>query len=170
MTTASPPPITLRPLTPADTPHLQAVYDSSEDFFQAATGQPAPASQARRELEASAEDAGHVLLGIFWQETLAGVIDLRLAEPEPFDARLALLLVAEPYRRRGLGSWALRILEAWLRLATPTEAVVLAVMAQDHDGQRFFLRHGFAFTGQATRILTGSVRSRLLVMRKSLRD
>lgn len=170
VTTSSPPPISLRPLTLANAPDLQTAYESSGDYFRAATGQEAPSNQAWRDLEECAASEGRALLGIYLRQTLVGVIDLRLAEPEPFDARLALFLLAEPYRRQGLGGWALRILEAWLRQATPTEAVVLTVLAQDHDRQRFFLGHGYTFTGQALRTVTGEVRSRLLFMRKSLQE
>ncbi len=99
---------------------------------------------------------------------MIGVIDLRLAYPEPHDVSIGLILLAEPQRRQGLGTWALRILEAWLSRDTPTEAVIAAVPAQDHAAQGFFQANGYTFTGQSMRVLTGSSRSRLLEMRKSL--
>ena len=99
---------------------------------------------------------------------MIGVIDLRLASPEPFDVHIGLLLLAEPHRRQGLGSWALRILEEWLRQATPTEAVVVAIPAQDHAAQAFFTAHGYTFTGHSTRVLAAEQRTRLLTMRKPL--
>jgi hypothetical protein len=46
--------------------------------------------------------------------------------------------------------------------------VLIAVPAQDHAAQSFFRANGYAFTGKATRVLTGEQRRRLLVMRKSL--
>ena len=100
---------------------------------------------------------------------MVGVIDLRRAEPEPFDVRIGLILMAEPHQGQGLGSWALRILEAWLARDTPTEAVVVTVAAQDHDAQRFLLSNDYVFTGQSTRVLIGTTRLRLLTMRKGLR-
>lgn len=100
---------------------------------------------------------------------MIGVIDLRLASPGPFDVAIKLILLAKPHRRQGLGTWALRILDAWLRRDTPTEAVVVAVPAQDHAAQAFFRANGHTFTGETTRVLTGEQRTRLLVMRKSLK-
>lgn len=99
---------------------------------------------------------------------MIGLLDLRLAYPEPFDVSIGVILLAEAHRRQGLGSWALRMLETWLRRDTPTEAVIAAVPAQDHAAQAFFRANGYLYTGQSTRVLVGSSRPRLLEMRKNL--
>lgn len=165
---SSAPPITLRPLTLADTPALQAVYAASHDYFvQTAGTAPAP-TQAEYDLSEAASDDGRFLLGIALDDAWVGVLDLWLAVPGPYDVRLGLILLRPASRRQGLGSWALRILEAWLRQATPSEAVVLTLPAHDHAAQAFFSAHGYAFTGHSTRVLAGHTRLRLLEMRKSL--
>jgi RimJ/RimL family protein N-acetyltransferase len=115
----------------------------------------------------ASDDARHIL-GIFLNEELVGVIDFRFADPEPFDTRLGLILVADSYRRQGLGTWALRILAEWLRQATPSEALVLTVQAQDLAAQRFFRHAGFAFTGRAFRAETAAGSPRFLFMRQDL--
>ncbi|MDW8317464.1 MAG: GNAT family N-acetyltransferase [Anaerolineae bacterium] len=169
---ALPPPITLRPLTTDDAPALQGVYDRCADYFRLASGgawEGAPPDQAHHDLAEAAQDDGRYLLGIYLAEELVGVIDLRLADPGPYDVRLGLIALAEPYRRQGLGRWALRILEEWLRRATPTEAVVAAVAANDYASQAFFRACGYTFSGQATRVAVGDFRLRFLAMRKSLR-
>lgn len=162
------PPLTLRPLSPVDAPALQATYQASADFFLDRGGAPPDPGQAEVDLAAAAAEDGRFLLGIRLHESMIGLLDLRLAYPEPFDVSIGLLLLAEPQRHQGLGTWALRMLEAWLRRDTPTEAVVVAVPAQDRAAQGFFLANGYAFTGQSTRVLVGSTRPRLLEMRKSL--
>jgi hypothetical protein len=162
------PPLTLRPLSPADAPALHAVYQASVDFFLGRAGAPPDPAQASADLAAAAAEDGRFLLGISLHESMIGLLDLRLAYPEPYDVSIGLILVAEPQRRHGLGTWALRMLEAWLRRDTPTEAVVVAVPAQDRAAQGFFLANGYAFTGQSTRVLVGSARPRMLEMRKSL--
>lgn len=162
------PSITLRPARVSQAPELQAMYESASDYFHTATGLAATPGQARSDLvEVAGDDARHIL-AIYLQDELIGVLDFKLAEPGPFDARLGLLLLGEGHRGQGLGSWALRIWEEWLRRATPTEAVVLTVLAQNHAAQRFFQRHGYSYTGQAIRIKVGDVRSRLLFMRKAV--
>lgn len=162
------PPLTLRPLSPVDAPALQTVYHAGADFFLGRGGAPPDPGQAEADLAAAEAEDGRFLLGITLHQSMIGLLDLRLAYPEPFDVSIGLILLAEAQRRQRLGSWALRMLEAWLRRDTPTEAVVVAVPAQDHAAQAFFTANGYGFTGQATRVLAGSTRLRLLEMRKSL--
>ncbi len=162
------PALTLRPLSLSDAPALQAVYQAGADFFINRGGAPPDPGQAEADLAVAAAEDGRFLLGITVHESMIGVIDLRLASPGPFDVSIGLVLLAEPHRGQRLGAWALHILEAWLMRDTPTEAVIVAVPAQDHAAQRFFLANGYTFTGQATRVLVESSRPRLLEMRKSL--
>lgn len=164
---ASPPPIRLHPLDPGQAPLLQAVYDASGDYFRQSSGQPAAADQAAADLQASGQDEARHILGIFWEGDMVGVIDLRFGDPGPLDTRLGLILLAPDHRRRGIGSLALRILEAWLARDTPVEQVVVAVQANDHAAQGFFLANGYTFTGQSTRVLAGDTRIRLLEMHKA---
>lgn len=162
------PPLTLRPLSLADAPALQTVYQASAEFFlDRGSGPPDPV-QAEADLAAAAAEDGRFLLGMLLRESMIGLLDLRLAHPEPFDVSVGLILLAEAHRRQGLGSWALRMLETWLRRDTPTEAVIAAVPAQDHAAQAFFRANGYLYTGQSARVLVGSSRPRLLEMRKSL--
>ncbi|MFZ2359680.1 MAG: GNAT family N-acetyltransferase [Anaerolineae bacterium] len=164
------PPLTLRPLSPGDAPALQEVYQVSTDFFAGSGGASPVTGQAEADLAAAAAEDGRFLLGITLHESMIGVIDLRLAYPDPFDMSIGLILLATQHRRQGLGTWTLRILEAWLARDTPTEAVIVAVPAQDHAAQTFFHANGYTFTGQSTRVIAGSSRPRLLQMRKSLVD
>lgn len=159
------PPLTLRPLSAADAPELQTAYAAAADYFLRASS---ALPQAAAELQQAAGEEGRFLLGIYLSGEMIGLLDLRLAYPEPFDVSIGLILLAEGQRRQGLGTWALRILEAWLARDTPTEAVLVAVPAQDHAAQAFFLANGYTFTGQSTRVLVGSARPRLLEMRKNL--
>ena len=164
------PPLTLHPLRPADAPALQAVYQASADVWSSRGDAPPEPDQAAADLMAAAADEGRYLLGITLRDAMIGVVDLRLASPGPYDVQIGLILLADAQRRQGLGSWALRILETWLGRDTPTEAVIIAVPAQDHVAQAFMMANGYAFTGQSTRVLIGSSRPRLLEMRKSLRS
>lgn len=168
MSSQQPPPLLLKPLDAGHCESLQAVYDASAGFFVQFVGQPAAQQQATHDLAAATADDARHLLGIFLADELVGAIDLRFADPEPLDTRLGLILLTPACRGQALGSWALRILEAWLRRDTPTEGVVVSVPAQDHNAQRFFAANGYLFTGQSTRILTTEVRMRLLEMRKRL--
>jgi GNAT superfamily N-acetyltransferase len=154
-------------LAVGDAALLQEVYQASADDFLDAAGAPLEPSQAARDLGEAAGDPGRHILGIFLNDTLAGTIHLRF-EDEPAQTRLELVLLAPDRRRQGLGTWALRILEAWLARATPSEAVALAVAAPNHAAQSFFLANGYTYTGRTTRLLVGATRLRMLEMRKTL--
>ena len=168
MSSQRPPPLLLKPLDASHGALLQGVYDESAQYFIQFAGGRAAQSQAEHDLTAADDNDARHLLGLFLDDQLVGVIDLRFADPEPLDTRLVLVLLTPTCRRRRLGGWALRILEAWLRRDTPTEGVVVSVPAQNHDAQRFFAANGYAFSGQSTRVLSGDVRMRLLEMRKNL--
>lgn len=168
MSSAPVPPILLKPLDANHSSQLQAVYDASTDYFAQFASQPVPEQQAKQDLAAVATDEARHLLGIFLSGDLTGVIDLRFDDPEPLDTQLGLILLSPSHRRQGNGTWALRILEAWLRRDTPTEGVLVSVPAQDHAAQSFFAANGYSFTGQSTRVLTGDTRMRLLQMCKNL--
>jgi GNAT superfamily N-acetyltransferase len=155
-------------LTEADADDLQSVYAAASDYFQQVTSGPPAPGQAQHDLAEAATDEGRHLLGIYLSDEPVGVVDLRLADPGPFDVRLGLILLARTHRHQGLGSWALRILEEWLRQATPSRAMVLRVPARDHAAQAFFRSHGYTFTGQATRVPAGGSLVRILQMRKAL--
>jgi len=167
--TSAPPRITLHPLTIADTASLQVIYEAAGDYFERTAGRQPPAGLAEADLSEAATDPGRNLLGVHLAEKMVGVIDLKLADPGPLDVRIGLILLIPAQRRHGLESWALQILEEWLRQATPSEAVALTVAAQDHAAQAFFRSQGYSFTGQATRLVIGKKRRRLLWMRKTLR-
>lgn len=164
----SPPAITLRPLELADAPALQEVYQECAAYIShtwEAAPQPA---LAVHDLEETQSQEGRFLLGIYLEHDLVGVIDLRFGDPEPQDMRLGLILLTPEQRRRGLGSWALRILEAWLARDTPVNRVVASVSTNAYAAQRFLLANGYAFSGESTRVLVGTSRLRILEMRKSL--
>lgn len=162
------PPLVLRPLNQADAPALQAVYQASAAYFAFVWGEPPPSQQALSELAAAHENDARVLLGIFLTDALVGVIDLLFGDDEPPDVRLGLVLLMPDFRRQGLGSWSLRILEAWLGRDTPVERVMLSVLALDHPAQAFFSATGYTYTGHTTRAVIGDSRPRLLEMSKVL--
>lgn len=167
---SAPPPIHLQPLGASHASLLQAVYDASAQFLTHYAGRPAPADQAAADLNPETRDEARHLLGVFFDDAMAGVIDLRFGDPSPLDTRLGLILLTPAFRGQGIGGWALRILEAWLSRDTPVERVVLSLPAQNHSAQRFFLAHGYRFTGESTRQLAGESRMRLLQMGKSLTE
>ncbi len=164
------PPVSLRPLTEADLPAWQAVYEATPGYFRLMTRRPPSPQQAAADFAAAREMPGRIQWGIFIPGAegpeLVGVVDLRLAEDNL--ARIGLLLVAEPHQRRGIGSQAYRLIERWLRDQMHVRTIEISVAAANVGAQRFFQKHGYAFTGGNLRVPAGEHTVRLLAMRKEL--
>jgi|GEM_PF-1256225 len=167
----APPPITLRPLGADDLPALQALYERSLGYFRThADGRPGPDYAAWVYRDVLDRD-DRQLLGIWWERReLIGCLDLRFAHPQPGMVWLGALILADetPGDRQTIATWAVRILEEWLRIATETTAIRLALPLSDRAEVRFWTQMGYRATGQMTRAAIGARRERLAIYHKSL--
>ena len=86
--------------------------------------------------------------------SLAGVAELAFGFPEPGDAFLGLLQLAENQRGRGLGAALLVQIEAEARLRGAPRLYVAVVQANPR-GRAFWGREGFAVSGAGAQMVTG---------------
>jgi RimJ/RimL family protein N-acetyltransferase len=171
-------PITLLPLSPEyHVDALQAVYRATPGYWQMYNLPSSPAGQAARDLQAATETPGRYLLGIVQRlvaddptagAELIGLVDLRLDWPAEQVATLGLIMVAEPYQRRGVGAQTWRLLRPWLADTARMARARLAVEQFNTGALHFFTRLGFALTGEARRIEVGGKFVRLLTMELDL--
>lgn len=165
-------PVSLRPLTTADVVAVQALYDAAPAYFTMIAGAPAPAGLAAYEFDGLARHDGRTWLGLYvpgdtGTPQLCGLLDLRLAYPQPDAVTIGLLLVREDQQRRGYGSQTYRLIEGWLR-QQGFARVRLDVPGQAFGAQAFWRRLGFEFTAEQLRVAAGRKSVRLLVMEKML--
>lgn len=167
-------PITLAPLT---TDHhgqaLQEVYANTTAYWHMYNLPGPPAEQAQRDLAEAASTEGRTLMGIVGRldpqnpdagGQLIGMLDFRMGWPEPELAYLGMIMIAEPYQRRGLGRRAWRMWMQWLRRATKIQTVRVGVEQFNPGALQFFQHVGFALTGESNRIRSGDRFVRLLYM------
>ena len=156
---------------------LQRVYELSPAYWTMYHLAQAPAGQAERDLAAIEDEPGRMGLGIAAANEpgnaeagaqLVGMIDFRLQWPDPDTAYIGILLVAEPFQRRRVGSEAWALLEPWLAHEANLRAVKLGVEQFNPGALRFFQSLGFSLTGEAQRIRSGKRLVRLLAMEKDL--
>jgi len=98
--------IAIRDLVPEDERDVNAVFDASQDWFTAATGQPAGPGDVQSLFYALPEGAAFEdkrLLVITADEQVVGVVDAVLHHPEPGTCSVGLFLLHPAHRRRGLG-------------------------------------------------------------------
>ncbi len=164
------PPIRLRPLTVADANTLQAVYNGAADYFLKLLGRRPNFGEATRDLQAALMETNRYIMGIEYDGEMVGMLDVRLHYPEVNITQIGLLLLTQSWRNRGVGTWALRMFESWLRRDTSIRQVRLNVAASNREAQRFWQREGYQFSGETTRIELSTHTPRLLVMIKTLSE
>ena len=173
-------PITLLPLDP--TLHgaaLQAVYAATPGYWALYNLPGCPPDQAARDLAAvAAETPGRAMLGILqpadpaqpeFGAELVGVLDFRLHWPADGVAYVGMLMVAEPYQRRGVGRQAWQLLRPWLAHTAHMAKVRLGVEQFNHTGLQFWESLEFALTGESDRVKVGDKFVRLLYLELALR-
>ncbi|RME49632.1 MAG: hypothetical protein D6791_00225 [Chloroflexi bacterium] len=168
---ALPPPITLRQINADLLPDLQALYERSTGYFLRYGGAPARPEQAALDYQHVLESGNRVLLGIWWEgEMMVGCIDMRLDHPAAGVAWLGAVILQDelPGPRTDIETWALRILEEWLRIATPVSEIRLAVLVSDRQRVRFWHSQGYTATPESLRQWVGERQERLVIYRKTL--
>lgn len=170
--------ISLLPLDPEHhTPALQAVYAAAPGYW-AMYGLPgSPPDQAARDLEAASTTPGRFILGIVQRiaaddpsagAELIGMLDFRLHWPAEGMAYIGMLLVAEPYQRRGIGLQAWSLLKPWLAAAAHIRSVRVGVEQFNTRCLQFWMHAGFSLTGESSRVKAGDQLVRLLYMEQDI--
>ncbi|HEX7597136.1 MAG TPA: GNAT family N-acetyltransferase [Polyangia bacterium] len=146
----------IRPIDDSDLPAVLEVYRQSEDFL--ALG---PVATASPEMVAAdralSRQAGGLYCGIFCPPggepagspaALAGILDYTLQVPgQPGALYIELLMMARPYRGRGLGTAVVDWLLA--QYGRQVRCLQAGVQANNPGAIRFWQRMGFRITGPA---------------------
>ncbi len=170
--------VSLLPLTPAEhADALQQVYRATPAYWQMYELPAAPEQQALRDLEAAASTPGRTLLGIVRRidpadpaqgVEMVGVVDFRVHWPDPQVVYVAMIMVAEPYQRQGIGAQAWRLLVPWLRQSAGMQVARTGVEQFNPNALRFFQSLGFQLSGESSRIQSGLRWVRVLYMEQAL--
>jgi ribosomal protein S18 acetylase RimI-like enzyme len=136
----------VHPLDDSDAPALQRLFDRCGDYFELLEGRPARPDAALEELHAGPPGRmPHDLfpLGIDGgQGELAGFIGALRHHPQPNQWYLGFLLLDPAWRGRGIGSTTYWAFQHWIA-AQGAESLLLAVLADNERGRRFWQSLGF---------------------------
>ncbi len=132
-----------RPAGPEAAPLLHGVYLASPGYFHQLGSEPPALADVARELETAARDPRRRIELLYWGVEVAGVLDYKLDHPAPGEAAISLVLVAEPYRGRGIGRAAVTALEA--ELAPKVRRLYAVVYGKNPGAERFFTALGYRF-------------------------
>ena len=136
----------VRLLDEPDAPALQRLFDRCGDYFDLLEGRPAHPEAALEELRAG--PPGRALNDLFTlgidggQGELAGFIGASRHHPRPNQWYLGFLLLDPAWRGRGMGSTAYWAFQHWI-VAQGADSLLLAVLAENERGRRFWQSLGF---------------------------
>lgn len=172
--------ITLMPVDAAlHTAALQAVYAATPGYWRLYHLPGPPADHAARELAAAQATPGRVLLAILRPleranpaagAEMIGVLDFRLHWPDAGIAYIAMLMVAEPLQRQGIGAQAWSLLKPWLANTAGIHTVRVGVEQFNVVALKFWTAQGFTLTGESDRMRVGEKFVRLLYLTTRLPD
>jgi len=122
----------IRALTPADTDAVLGVYRECEDFLALGPEPRVSPSMVLADMETSRREGG-IFGGVYRRGKPIGIVDFI---PNGF---ISLLMVARPFRGKGLGGAVVGLVEGRIQSGT----VRTAVQVNNADGLRFWQKMGY---------------------------
>ncbi len=136
----------VRPVCEADLPALLEVYRQCEDFLALGPVAQASLEMVRADLQLSASNNG-IFCGITNAAgEMLGVLDYVPSnyKGDPAAADLTLLMLAAPFRARGMGEAIFTALEQELRKDSQVKVLQSGVQVNNPRAVRFWQRMGFS--------------------------
>jgi ribosomal protein S18 acetylase RimI-like enzyme len=140
----------VRPLTSTDLQAVLEVYRQCEDFLTLGPVAHASMEMVAQDIDHSRGDGG-VFCGIFDRAgQMIGIVDYipHSFEGNPQHAFLSLLMIAQPYRRSGLGSEVVRMVEQAVMQNPQVTAILSAVQVNNPAAIRFWRHQGYAIVSE----------------------
>lgn len=140
------------------------VYRQCEDFLSLGTVAYASPEMVQIDLDHSREE-GSSFCGIYDRSTgaMMGIVDFMTAgfEGDPTLAFLSLLMIAAPFRGRGLGEEVVRAVESEIRRTGQARAIESGVQINNLGGIRFWQRMGYRIVSEPISFPDGTTVYRL---------
>jgi ribosomal protein S18 acetylase RimI-like enzyme len=146
--------ISLRPAGEENLAELLAVYKGCEDFLALGPVPAASPEMVRGDLESSAREGG-TFCGVYWED--AGMVGVADFVPRNFRgqrgvAYIALLMLKQPFRNRGIGRRALALIEQEIRKDADVACIRAGVMVNNPPAIRFWRARGFEIVSGPERL------------------
>jgi ribosomal protein S18 acetylase RimI-like enzyme len=142
----------LKPISNQDLQAVLEVYHQCEDFLALGPEPRASMPMVLNDLAYSQAHGGH-FCGIYDPAgSLVGVVDVVLHgfEGNPAHAFITLLMIAQPFRRKGLGGEVVQAVEQEIRRNPQVEQILSGVQANNPAALRFWQRQGYQVTSGPT--------------------
>ena len=150
---------------------LQGLLETCQDFALLSDGLSVPpdaASKLIKDVPPGRSPAEKLVLGVWLDENLAGVVDILRDYPDPRVWWIGLMEFSPVHRGKRLGSSVLAEVEAHAR-AQGAIRLQLGVLAANQAGYSFWSRTGFAEIRRKTDYHCGIKTHTVIVMEKDIR-
>jgi diamine N-acetyltransferase len=130
---------------------LQCVLEAAPDYFERVTGAPPGGAEAQSTFTALPPDktyADKFVWGLYEGEAMIGCADVIRGYPVPEKAVIGLLLLAQPWQRRGLGRAFAALVEQAIAGWPEIERFRIGVVASNTSALAFWRKLGYAETGE----------------------
>jgi len=146
-------PLTLRPLTgaPAEMAWLQCVLEAAPDYFVTVTGMPPGGAEAQSTFTALPPGKDYddkFVWGLYQGEAMIGCADVIRGYPTRDKAVIGLLLLAQPWQRRGLGRAFAALVEQAIAAWAEIVRLRVGIVASNGGALAFWRKQGYAETGE----------------------
>lgn len=138
-------PFAIRPITPGELDTVLEVYRQCEDFLALGPDPTASMAMVLKDIEISQGEGG-LYCGVYTAEgALIGIVDYmpRGFEGNPQHAYLSLLMLAAPFRSRGIGQAVVAAVEAEIQKDAQIRAIFLGAQVNNPQAVQFWQRQGY---------------------------
>jgi ribosomal protein S18 acetylase RimI-like enzyme len=139
----------VRTITQEDLGAVLDVYRQCEDFLALGPKPIASMEMVVEDIENSQREGG-VFCGVFAEASeMIGVVDFVQSnfKGNPHIAFISLLMVAAPFRNKGIGGKIVLMVENEIRKDAQVTAILSAVQVNNPEGLRFWQKNGYRIVG-----------------------
>jgi ribosomal protein S18 acetylase RimI-like enzyme len=141
--------LVIRTITPDDRDAIFDVYRQCEDFLALGPEPKASMGMVFKDIETCQREGG-VFQGIF--NTSGSMVGITSYVPAGFEGRphvafMALLMIAAPFRRQGLGTEVVHRIEGEIHHNPRITTILSAVQVNNPDAVRFWQKNGYHIVG-----------------------
>jgi GNAT superfamily N-acetyltransferase len=134
----------IKTVTPDDSDAVLKVYRQCEDFLALGPQPKASLEMVLQDIE-EAKKKGGVFRGIYYDEKMIGVVSYVRGgfEGKAEVAFISLLMIAAPYRQKGIGQEVVKRIEKEILKNSQIKLILSAVQVNNPDARRFWEKNGY---------------------------
>jgi len=144
--------LTVRPITLDELDEVLNVYRQCEDFLALGPVPTASMEMVVKDIEIS-KDHGGLFCGIYTSEgKMIGILDYVPGnfEGDPHASYLSLLMIAAPFRSRGLGHSVVEAIENEIKKDAQIDKILAGVQVNNPQALQFWQRNGYRIVSAPT--------------------